>query len=113
MPPQFFYLNEPGEGGETGFPRANKGAQPRDFLDCSQGMSVKPHRLAVLIFYSMLPNGEFDQTSLHTGCDVKAGTKWAANFWFWNMPQTSSRTARRLVEDLQNRSMLRFERGMQ
>ena len=45
--------------------------------------------------------------------DVKTGVKWAANFWFWNMPQTSSRTARRLVEDLQNRSMLRFERGMQ
>jgi hypothetical protein len=96
-----------------GFPRAGKLEQPRDFLDCNRGLPVKPERLAVLIFYSMLPNGEFDQTSLHAGCDVKTGVKWAANFWFWNMPQTSSRTARRLVEDLQNRSMLRFERGMQ
>lgn len=39
---------------------------------------------------SMLPpplavhtqSGEFDHFSLHTGCDVLNGTKWAANFWY-------------------------------
>jgi hypothetical protein len=30
-------------------------------------LQVRPEPLAVLIFYSMLPNGEFDQTSLHAG----------------------------------------------
>lgn len=64
----------------------------------------------MLIFYSMLPNGEFDQTSLHAGCDVERGVKWAANFWFWNAPQSYSRVAQRLTTELQNRSMLRFER---
>ena len=74
-----------------GFPRAGKLEQPRDFLDCNRGLPVKPERLAVLIFYSMLPNGEFDQTSLHAGCDVGPNaTKWAANYWIWNTPQQSS-----------------------
>ena len=65
---------------------------------------MKPQRLAVLIFYSMLPNGEFDQTSLHTGCDVKVGTKWAANFWFWNQPQGSGAMSAGLARELDNRS---------
>ena len=73
-------------------------------------VQVRPERLAVLIFYSMLPNGEFDQTSLHAGCDVERGVKWAANFWFWNQPQSAGRVASRLAAELQNRSMLRFER---
>ena len=46
----FFYLNEPSAGGETGFPRAGKLEQPRDFLDCTRGLAVAPKRLAVLIF---------------------------------------------------------------
>ena len=107
----FFYLNEPAAGGETGFPRAGKLEQPRDFLDCSRGLAVKPQRLAVLIFYSMLPNGEFDQTSLHAGCDVKEGVKWAANFWFWNQAQSLRGTPSRLAAELENRSRLRFEHG--
>lgn len=49
-------VNNVTAGGETGFPRAGKLGQPRDFLDCTRGLAVKPQRLAVLIFYSMLPN---------------------------------------------------------
>ena len=30
------------------------------------------------------------QYSLHAGCDVINGTKWAANYWLWNTPQMSS-----------------------
>jgi len=129
----FFYLSEPEEGGETGFPRAGKLPQPRDFLDCSRGLAVKPQRLAVLLFYSMLPNGEFDQTSLHTGCDVKEGVKWSANFWFWNsvshlrprrpapptrspLPpapsvQVQNRKGVALSQELERNSTLRFERS--
>ena len=94
-----------------GFPRAGKLEQPRDFLDCNRGLPVKPERLAVLIFYSMLPNGEFDQTSLHTGCDVKVGVKWAANFWFWNQAQQRYGTGYELSTELRNRTRLHFEHG--
>ena len=31
----------------------------------------------------MMPSGELDYASQHIGCDVKNGTKWAANFWLW------------------------------
>ena len=75
-------------------------------------MSVKPQRLAVLIFYSMLPNGDFDQTSLHTGCDEVKGTKWAANFWFWNQPQMSANgwsTGASLARELDDASVSRGE----
>ena len=83
----FFYLTEVAEGGETGFPRAGGLSQPHDFLDCKRGLSVRPQKRKVVIFYSMLSSGEFDHYSLHTGCDVKNGTKWAANYWLWNVPQ--------------------------
>ena len=92
--------------------RAGKLEQPRDFLDCTRGLAVRPKRLAVLIFYSMLPNGEFDQTSLHAGCDVKEGVKWAANFWFWNTEQKSGELVVNISRELTNRSRLRFERTL-
>ena len=86
----FFYLNDVPSGGETGFPRAGGLGQPRDFLDChSRGLAVAPSKRKAVIFYSMLPSGDFDQFSLHAGCDVHNGTKWAANFWLWNTPQRS------------------------
>ena len=51
-----------------------------------------------MIFYSMLPSGEFDHYSLHAGCDVGANaTKWAANFWMWNTPQQSTLLHRSLL----------------
>lgn len=49
----FFYLNEVEAGGATNFPRAGKLEQPRDFLDCTKGLPVRPaahaplHRLTV------------------------------------------------------------------
>ena len=67
--------------------RAGGLSQPHDFLDCKRGLSVRPQKRKVVIFYSMLSSGEFDHYSLHTGCDVKNGTKWAANYWLWNVPQ--------------------------
>ena len=89
----FFYLNDVEVGGETAFPRAGGGEQPRDFRNCHQPgwLNVHPKRRRVVIFYSMLPSGEFDHYSLHAGCDVgENATKWAANFWIWNTPQQST-----------------------
>eukprot|EP00965_Chrysotila_dentata_P157303 5196926-Pleurochrysis_carterae.AAC.1 len=54
----------------------------------------------VLIFYSMLPNGEFDYTSLHAGCDVIEGVKWSANFWFWNKLHGPTDVAKRLSREI-------------
>ena len=60
---------------------------PYDYFDCSNGVSVFPAEGKVIIFYSMLPNGEMDEMSLHGGCDVlEHDEKWSANFWLWNKP---------------------------
>jgi prolyl 4-hydroxylase len=53
---------------------------------CDQGLLVKPEAGKVIIFYSLLANGNIDDASLHGGCPVKEGTKWAANKWLWNKP---------------------------
>ena len=104
----FFYLNNVSSGGETNFPRAaserwpDGAPTPRDYFDCSQGLSVYPAEGKVIIFYSMLPSGEMDELSLHGGCDVlkETETKYSANFWCRRRssprppPPTESPTAR-------------------
>jgi len=96
----FFYLNQPIRGGQTSFPRAGKLPQPADFLDCTIGLPNEPKYLDVLIFYSMLPNGEFDYCSLHAGCDVHEGVKWSANYWLWNNPKRGNAKAEALAAEL-------------
>jgi len=107
----FFYLNNVSKGGgQTNFPRAHTpaqrdgGAPVRDYFDCSRGLSVFPLEGKVIIFYSMLPNGQTDEYSLHGGCDVLDGseTKWSANFWLWNKPYHFISAARKkMVQRLQ------------
>ncbi|KAL1503177.1 hypothetical protein AB1Y20_011235 [Prymnesium parvum] len=101
----FFYLNNVTAGGQTNFPRTaeypNGGPQPWDYFDCSKGLSVFPQEGKVIIFYSMLPNGEMDDFSLHGGCDVLAEgeAKWSANFWLWNKPYHFISKARKRATD--------------
>ena len=40
----FWYLSDVPKGGETIFPRADKGPHPRNTADCSVGLKVKPER---------------------------------------------------------------------
>ena len=80
----FWYLSDVEEGGETVFPRAGGAPQPHDFKDCTKGLLVKPEKGKVIIFYDLYPSGEMDEFSLHGGCPVKEGVKWAANKWVWN-----------------------------
>eukprot|EP00814_Leptocylindrus_danicus_P000182 CAMPEP_0116031020 /NCGR_PEP_ID=MMETSP0321-20121206/17244_1 /TAXON_ID=163516 /ORGANISM="Leptocylindrus danicus var. danicus, Strain B650" /LENGTH=517 /DNA_ID=CAMNT_0003506023 /DNA_START=76 /DNA_END=1627 /DNA_ORIENTATION=+ len=81
----FWYLSDvkEGGGGETIFPRVNYGTSPRDMADCSVGLKVRPEKGKVIIFYSLLMNGELNPYSLHGACPVldEHATKWAANKW--------------------------------
>uniref|UniRef100_A0A7S0J860 Fe2OG dioxygenase domain-containing protein n=1 Tax=Calcidiscus leptoporus TaxID=127549 RepID=A0A7S0J860_9EUKA len=110
----FFYLNNVSAGGQTNFPRAQTreqplgGRVPTDYFDCSRGLSVHPQLGKVIIFYSLLPDGQMDEFSLHGGCDVldPAATKWSANFWLWNKPtHFQSPVRQRQTEELQSEWM--------
>mmetsp|Transcript_35437 Transcript_35437/g.77715 ORF Transcript_35437/g.77715 Transcript_35437/m.77715 type:complete len:498 (+) Transcript_35437:99-1592(+) len=80
----FWYLSDVAKGGETVFPRFGGAPQPHDFKDCTKGLRVRPEKGKVIIFYDLLPNGKMDDLSLHGGCPVIDGVKWAANKWVWN-----------------------------
>ena len=69
------------KGGETGFPRAGGKPQPQDFSNCEGIFKVTPRKGKVILFYSLKPDGSFDEYSLHGGCAVAKGEKWAANKW--------------------------------
>ncbi|CAM9684486.1 unnamed protein product, partial [Sphacelaria rigidula] len=80
----FWYLSDVEEGGETIFPRAGGRRGPVDFSDCTKGLKVKPRLGKVAMFYSLRPDGQFDDFSLHGACPVISGRKWAANKWVWS-----------------------------
>mmetsp|Transcript_20197 Transcript_20197/g.33352 ORF Transcript_20197/g.33352 Transcript_20197/m.33352 type:complete len:476 (-) Transcript_20197:1913-3340(-) len=70
----FIYIQTPKAGGWTGFPKAFNG----------RGIKVKPPAGSAVLFYSMLPDGNGDDMSLHTGMAVEEGQKLAANLWSWD-----------------------------
>lgn len=73
------YLNDLPDtesGGETAFPKAGK--------DGATGIKVAPKRGSALLFYSLLPDGNGDDLSLHAALPVVKGEKWLANFWVWD-----------------------------
>ena len=87
----FWYLTDVEQGGETAFPRAGGIGHPATNKGCNvaqhwagKGLKVSSEKGKVIIFYSLLPTGDIDQYSLHGGCPVFKGTKWAANKWMWN-----------------------------
>ena len=108
----FYYFNNVSRGGHTVFPRNDYnyeyknelkrvGNEQQIFLnkcnikknkynelinDINTTLSIKPEKGKVILFYNMLPNGELDALSLHGGCMVINGVKWAANHWIWNRP---------------------------
>lgn len=55
--------------------------------DCRSRLAVRPQSARAVLFYSQHPNGEEDTSSLHGGCPVLHGQKWAANLWVWNGPR--------------------------
>ncbi|KAH7485468.1 hypothetical protein PRIC1_004772 [Phytophthora ramorum] len=86
----FWYMSDVAAGGHTNFARAGGLPPPRSNKDCTQGTSVAPKKRKVVVFYSMLPNGEGDPMSLHAGCAVEGGIKLSGNKWVWNKPRSES-----------------------
>lgn len=68
------YLNTVKEGGETRFPRAmnNKNAH---------GLEIAPKAGTAVLFYNLLPDGNYDDLSQHGSNAVLRGEKWLANLW--------------------------------
>lgn len=62
------YLNLPGAGGGTDFPR--------------RGIVVTPELGAGVLFTNTLADGRPDPDSLHAGLPVLRGEKWVATLWF-------------------------------
>jgi len=71
------YLNEGMQGGETTFPRAVN-------LENQYGIKVTPKVGKAVLFYNVLPDGNFDDLSQHSGSVVDDGEKWIANMWIWD-----------------------------
>merc|ERR1719461_104653 len=64
-----FYLNDQVDaesGGETNFPKAADG----------KGLAIHPGRGSSVMFYSILPDGNADDKSLHAALPIKKGVKW-------------------------------------
>eukprot|EP01061_Rhynchopus_euleeides_P037318 TRINITY_DN633_c0_g2_i1.p1 TRINITY_DN633_c0_g2~~TRINITY_DN633_c0_g2_i1.p1 ORF type:complete len:517 (+),score=233.08 TRINITY_DN633_c0_g2_i1:32-1582(+) len=77
----FIYLDDVEEGGETWFPRANKGPNPANYSACDTGLKAKPVKGSTACFYDMRPDFSLDEYSLHAGCPVLKGTKWGGTLW--------------------------------
>jgi prolyl 4-hydroxylase len=84
------YLEAPDEGGETIFPLEGKDGEENlkgyTFKTCDRGYLYKPRSGDAVLFWSIRPNGEFDNHSLHGGCPVKKGSKWVATKWMRDKP---------------------------
>lgn len=86
------YLSDVEEGGETAFPEKSQWIDPGmpakleaagvKLSDCAKGhVTYKPKANDAVLFYSFHPNGTMDPASMHTGCPVVKGIKWAAPVW--------------------------------
>lgn len=55
---------------------------------CRIRLTVRPRRGRAILFYSQLPDGQYDPYANHGACPVLQGEKYAANLWIWNAPRT-------------------------
>lgn len=92
----FWYMTDV-EGGYTAFPDAPlnrllisptlQEVSKTDDPSCPHIFKVRPEAGKVIMFYSLLPDGDGDNLSAHEACPVTEGVKWAANKWIWNAYQ--------------------------
>ncbi|KAL7580981.1 hypothetical protein ACA910_005795 [Epithemia clementina (nom. ined.)] len=72
-----FYLNDDMRGGETSFPRWEN-------AETGNQLKVKPERGKAILFYNLLPDGNYDEQSMHAALPVQEGDKWLTNLWVWD-----------------------------
>jgi prolyl 4-hydroxylase len=72
-----FYLNDDMEGGETTFPRWLN-------TETSEALKVKPEKGKAILFYNLLPDGNYDERSQHAALPVTKGDKYLTNLWIWD-----------------------------
>jgi prolyl 4-hydroxylase len=69
------YLNTVSDGGETIFPRWLN-------AETDEALIVKPVAGRAILFYNLLPDGNYDERTIHASLPVPQGReKWVANFW--------------------------------
>lgn len=70
-----FYLNDDMVGGETAFPRWIN-------AETSEALLVKPEKGKAILFYNLLPDGNYDERSQHAALPVLSGEKVRDNrYW--------------------------------
>ncbi len=53
-----------------------------EWSDCAKrGLAVKAVKGNALLFYSIKPDGNTDNKSLHGSCPTLKGSKWSATKW--------------------------------
>lgn len=78
-------LREVRETGAAAVANLKQGSWEEEMVaQCRSRLSVVPNSARAVLFYSQHPDGRPDQDSLHGGCPVLEGSKWAANLWVWN-----------------------------
>nr|CAD1835173.1 unnamed protein product [Ananas comosus var. bracteatus] len=80
------YLSDVEKGGETVFPYAkvNTSSLPwyNELSACGKrGLAIKPKMGDAILFWSLRPDGAPDPLSMHEGCPVIEGNKWACTKW--------------------------------
>jgi len=71
------YLNTPEEGGETAFREAQ-------CFGRKEALSFKARKGEAMFFYNILPDGNADTHTLHSGTHVRKGEKFMTNLWIWD-----------------------------
>jgi len=90
-----FYLTDVEEGGGTVFPITKQDVMTNeesvrccDAADpfCADAVRVAAKKGRAVLWYNLRDDSRtMDRGTLHAGCDVKAGVKWACNLWFRNL----------------------------
>jgi len=71
------YLNTPEEGGSTDFRQAK-------CFGRNEPLSFPAKKGDAMFFYNLLPDGNADTNSLHSGTHVRQGEKFMTNLWIWD-----------------------------
>ena len=95
------YLNNPGVGGETAFPKARV---PRADGGGEEPLVVHPGKGSAVLFYNLLEDGNADALSMHAALPVTVGEKWLANFWIWCAREAAALTSRAFLTRSRSRA---------